>query len=604
MQKAEKVLNIISDRGKRKLPLYRIYRLLYNKELFLIAYKNIYANNGAMTRGINKETVDGMSQAGIDRIIDQLRKETYRFAPVRREYIRKKNSKKRRPLGLPTWSDKLLQEVIRLILNAYFDSQFSDSSHGFRPNRGCHTALDAIRAKNGWKSVRWFVEGDIRDCFGSINHDILLKILAEKIKDNRFLRLMKQFLECGYMEDWKYHTNLSGCPQGSILSPLLSNIYLDKLDQFIEQHLLPMYNRGGRRAEDKTYKALGKQIEKHTRHQNWAMVRELRKQRQRIPSKDTNDSAFRRLYYLRYADDWLLGFSGPKQEALKIKEEIKTSLATELKLTLSEEKTLITHGKTEKARFLGYDIHVLQQDRKHDKRGQRSINGVIGLRVPDEKMKDKEKGYKKNGKPVHRKERTLNSDFDIIAQYQSEFRGFAQYYLLAYNAHQLHRLKRTMELSLARTLANKYKTTVNKIFHKYQTTHKTDGQSYKVLQTEVKRECKKPLVAYFGGFKLGYKRDAVIEDVLPTGKVYNIKSQLVERLLKDTCELCETKGAVEMHHVKKLKDLENSGRKEKPEWMKRMIAMRRKTLAVCHECHVKIHLGKYDDKRITNTNVN
>ncbi len=603
MQKAEKVLNIISDRGKRRLSLHRIYRLLYNKELFLIAYKNIYANNGAMTKGVNRETVDGMSQTRIDRIIDQLRKETYRFAPVRREYIKKKNSKKRRPLGLPTWSDKLLQEVIRLILNAYFDSQFSDASHGFRPNRGCHTALDAIRSKNGWKSVRWFVEGDIRDCFGSINHDILLGALAEKIKDNRFLRLMKQFLECGYMEDWKYHANLSGCPQGSILSPLLSNVYLDKFDQFIGQHLLPMYNRGGRRTENKTYKTLSKQIEKHIRHQNWVIVKELRKQRQRMPSKDTNDPAFRRLYYLRYADDWLLGFSGPKQEALKVKQEIKTFLATELKLTLSEEKTLITHGKTEKARFLGYDIQVLQQDRKHDKRGQRSINGVIGLRVPDKKMKDKENGYKKNGKPVQRKERTLNSDFDIIAQYQSEFRGFAQYYLLAYNAHQLHRLKRTMELSLARTLANKYKTTVNQIFRKYQTTHKTNGQSYKVLQTEVKREGKKPLVAYFGGFKLGYEKDAVIEDVLPTGKVYTIKSQLIERLLKNTCELCGAKGAVEMHHVKKLKDLENSGRKEKPEWVKRMIAMRRKTLAVCHECHIKIHSGKYDDKRITKANV-
>ncbi len=603
MQRAEKVLDIISDRSKRKLPLYRIYRLLYNKEWFLIAYKNIYANNGAMTKGITNETVDGMSIAKIDRIIDQLKRETYRFAPVRREYIKKRGSKKQRPLGLPTWSDKLLQEVIRLILNAYFDPQFSDTSHGFRSNRGCHTGLEAIRTKEGWKSVRWFVEGDIRDCFGSIDHDILLGILAEKIKDNRFLRLMRQFLECGYLEEWKYNATLSGCPQGSILSPLLSNVYMDKFDQFMEQHVLPAFNRGGRRAENKAYKALRKQMEKHMRHQDWKTVKELHKQRQSMPSKDTNDPAFRRLYYIRYADDWLLGFSGSKQEAIKVKEEIKTFLATELKLALSEEKTLITHAKTEKARFLGYDIHVLQQDAKHDRRGQRSINGVIGFRVPDEKMKDKAKLYKKSGKPTHRKERTVNSDFDIIAQYQSEFRGFAQYYLLAYNAHQMHDLKRTMELSLARTLANKFKTTVNKIFKKYKTTRETDEQSYKVLQTEVKREEKKPLVAYFGGFKLGYKKDAVIVDALPNGKVYSIKSQLIDRLLKDTCELCESRGNIEMHHVKKLKDLENNGRKEKPEWMKRMIAMRRKTLAVCHDCHTKIHSGKYDDKKVTSVNV-
>lgn len=198
-----------------------------------------------------------------------------------------------------------------------------------------------------------------------------------------------------------------------------------------------------------------------------------------MPSKDTNDPAFRRLYYIRYADDWLLGVSGPMQDAIKIKEQIRTFLVSELKLTLSEEKTLITHAKTEKARFLGYDIHVLHQDTKHDKRGQRNINGVIGFRVPDEKMKDKARQYKQNGKPTHRKERTVNSDFDIIAQYQSEFRGFAQYYLLAYNAHQQHGLKRTMELSLARTLANKFKTT-----------RETDGQIYKVLQKDVKREGK------------------------------------------------------------------------------------------------------------------
>lgn len=387
------------------------------------------------------------------------------------------------------------------------------------------------------------------------------------------------------------------------MSPLLFNVYLDKFDQFMEKHILPAYNHGDRRAENKAYQVLSRQMKKCRRHQDWKTVKELNKQRQSMPSKDTNDPAFRRLYYIRYADDWLLGLSGSKQEANKVKEDIKTFLATELKLALSEEKTLITHAKTEKARFLGYDIHVLQDDSKHDRRGQRCINGAIGLRVPDEKMKDKARLYKKDGKPTHRKERTINSDFDIIAQYQSELRGFAQYYLLAYNAHQLHGLKRTMELSLARTLANKYKTTVRKIFKKYKSTRETDGQRYKVLQTEVKREGKKPLIAYFGGFKLGIKKDAVIEDAIPTGKVYNIRSQLIDRLLKDTCELCESRGNIEMHHIKKLKDLEQNGRMEKPEWMKRMIAMRRKTLAVCRECHIKIHSGKYDGNKVTNANV-
>ena len=202
----------------------------------------------------------------------------------------------------------------------------------------------------------------------------------------------------------KYNATLSGCPQGGILSPLLSNLYMDKFDQFMEKHILPVYNCGGRRTENKTYKALSKQIQKHMRHKNWKTVKELNKQRQSMPSKDVFDPTFRRLYYIRYADDWLLGVSGPMQDAIKVKEQIRTFLVSELKLTLSEEKTLITHAKTEKARFLGYDIHVLHHDAKHDKRGQRSINGVIGFRVPDEKMKTKARQYKKSGKPTHRKD--------------------------------------------------------------------------------------------------------------------------------------------------------------------------------------------------------
>ncbi|WP_312883180.1 hypothetical protein [Paenibacillus germinis] len=206
---------------------------------------------------------------------------------------------------------------------------------------------------------------------------------------------------------------------------------MNKLDQFMEKKIIPEFNRGAKRAENPTYKALYKQIVKYTRHQDWETVKILRKQLQSMPSKEVNDPNFKRLYYIRYADNWLVGVSGSKQEAVVIKERVKSVLEKELRLTLSTEKTLITHAKTEKARFLGYDIHVLHNDTKYDKRGQRSINGVIGLRLPEEKLKSKAKQYTKSGKPTRRKERTINTDYDIIAQYQSEFRGFAQYYLLA-----------------------------------------------------------------------------------------------------------------------------------------------------------------------------
>src|ERR1700756_2800024 len=254
MQRAEALLEIIHERGKRGLPLERLYRHLFNPELYLRAYGKIYRNDGAMTPGASAETADGMSLRKIQAIIEALRHERYRWTPVRRTYIDKKNSSKKRPLGLPTWSDKLLQEVIRSLLEAYYEPQFSGRSHGFRPGRGCHTALREV--EDVWSGTTWFIEGDISDCFGSLDHDILLGIMAEKIHDNRFLRLVRHMLKAGYLEEWEYRDTLSGVPQGGVLSPVLSNIYLDKLDKFAEQELIPHYTRGERRARNPEYTRL------------------------------------------------------------------------------------------------------------------------------------------------------------------------------------------------------------------------------------------------------------------------------------------------------------------------------------------------------------
>ncbi|MDR2700208.1 MAG: reverse transcriptase/maturase family protein [Nitrososphaerota archaeon] len=292
MRDTEKILSIISKRGKHKKPLQRIYRLLYNPQLYLTAYSKLYANKGALTRGITKETADGMSMKKISEIIAKLRTETYRWTPVRRTYIKKKNGKQR-PLGLPTWSDKLLQEVIRMILDAYYGCQFSDKSHGFRKDRGCKSALDAVTCKADWKSVKWFIAGDVADCFNSIDHQILLNILSECIDDKRFLRLIENLLNCGYLEGWKYNKTMSGCPQGNVISPLLSNIFMDKLDQYVEKQLMPKYSSGKRRAENKEYRAVLKQREKYKRHKHWAKVKELEKIAQKMPSKGSFDPIFR-----------------------------------------------------------------------------------------------------------------------------------------------------------------------------------------------------------------------------------------------------------------------------------------------------------------------
>src|SRR6266849_4630073 len=320
MRNAETVLGVLRERGRRHWPLERVYRILFNPELYLLAYGRIYSNKGAMTPGVTGETADGMSMEKIERIIDALRHERYRFSPVRRVYIPKKNGKLR-PLGMPTWSDKLVGEVVRLLLEAYYEPQFSGLSHGFRKNRGCHTALREIN--NTWTGTVWFIEGDISDCFGSLGHQVLLKILGEKIQDQRFLRLMRHMLEAGYLEEWDYRETLSGCPQGGTVSPILSNIYLDKLDKFVERELIPQYTRGASRAPNPEYRRTANALARAQRRGDRAAVRDLTRQLRTLPHGDPMDPGYRRLKYIRYADDHILGFTGPKAEA----EEIKAKLA-------------------------------------------------------------------------------------------------------------------------------------------------------------------------------------------------------------------------------------------------------------------------------------
>jgi len=322
MRNAATVLGIIRERGKQGLPLEDVYRQLYNPDLYLEGYDKIRRNDGAMTKGTTQETVDGMSLEKINRIIDDLRQERYRWTPVRRVYIPKSNGKKR-PLGIPSWSDKLLQEVMRAILAAYYEPQFSHCSHGFRPKRGCHTALREIQK---WDGTTWCIEGDIKGCFDNIDHAILLSILREKIHDNRFIRLIENLLKAGYLEEWKYHQTLSGTPQGGIISPLLSNIFLDRMDKYVETVLLPDNNKGERRKKNKEYMATQMRMLRRKATGKVTEYRELRKQLQSMPSYDMADPDFRRLRYVRYADDFLLGFIGPKEEAQHIKEQFRTEV--------------------------------------------------------------------------------------------------------------------------------------------------------------------------------------------------------------------------------------------------------------------------------------
>jgi len=589
MRGAAAILEIIQERGRKGLPLERVYRLLFNRELFLTAYGKLYRNEGSLTPGSTLETVDEMSIAKIDAIIEALRFERYRWTPTRRVYIEKKNSTKKRPLSMPAWSDKLLQEVIRLILEAFYDPGFSDHSHGFRSERGCHTALQEI--DHTWLGSVWFIEGDIQACFDSLDHTILLNILAERIHDERFLRLIRGLLQAGYLEDWRYKATLSGAPQGGVCSPVLSNIYLDKLDKYVEQVLIPAYTKGEKRRNNVPYHRLISLAYVWRKKGKRKDAMKLRKQAQQLPAFDPRDPDYRRLKYVRYADDWCIGYIGTKAEAEVIKSQIKEYLYRGLKLTLSEEKTLITHAKTETARFLGYHISIMQENTyRTTGRKKRNANGKVRLSVPPDVLKQKCQKYLRKGKPIHRPELTNNTAYSIVAQYQSEYRGLVEYYQLANDIYKLNRLKWIMETSLTKTLAAKLKLSVPQVYKKFQTIHTVDGKPYKGLHVVVPREGKKPLIAKWGGIPLKRKPEAVLND--HPRAILITRSELEKRLLADTCELCGSHEQITVHHVRALKDLDKPGRREKPNWMKVMSARRRKTLVVCWPCHRNIHAGR------------
>jgi group II intron reverse transcriptase/maturase len=585
MQTAEVVLSVLRERGRKGLPCTQLYRQLFNKDLYLLAYGNIYSNQGAMTPGAGGETADGMSEGKINQVIGLMRHERYRFSPARRVYIPKKNGKLR-PLGLPPWSDKLVGEVVRLLLEAYYEPQFSDSSHGFRRERGCHTALRKI--DDTWTGTTWFIEGDISDCFGSLDHEILLGILAEKIHDQRFLRLIRNMLKAGYLEDWEYRETISGCPQGGVVSPILSNIYLHRLDEFVEQELIPHYTRGARRKTNPEYKRIYRQLESARQRGDRAAARELQKQVRTLPTADPMDPGYRRLKYMRYADDHILGFTGPKSEAEQIKARLAEFLRETLGLELNQQKTLITHARSQPARFLGYHVKVQHCDAKITK-GQRGINGKIALRVPPDVIRTQCARYREHGKPWHRPRLQNLDDYDIVGIYGAEYRGVVNYYLLAQDVWKLRTLEWNAMTSMLKTLAAKHRSSVSKMAVRHKTKIETRDGLRTCLEARLHREGKPDLTARFGGIILKKDRRAVIRDPAPVLADYPRK-ELIRRLRKRECELCETGATVAVHQVTGLKALGKPGPGQ-PAWAALMAKKRRKTLIVCAACHEHIHVN-------------
>ena len=600
MRSPERVLNSLNEHSKdSSYKFERLYRILFNEELFYVAYQKIASNGGSTTKGSDGRSIDEMSLARIETLIASLKDESYQPHPSRRVHIPKKNGKTR-PLGIPAFEDKLVQEVVRMILEAIYEGHFETTSHGFRPKRSCHTAL--LHIQKTFSGAKWFIEGDIKGFFDNIDHDVLVGILRERISDDRFIRLIWKFLKAGYVEDWTFHNTYSGMPQGGIVSPILANIYLDKLDKYVKEYIrhfdMGTKRRPGKESNDlanerkRTVRKLKKVKDGTEKAALVARLKAIEQERAAFPSGDEMDGSYRRLKYIRYADDFILGIIGSKEDVLRIKEDIKSFLSESLALELSEEKTLITHtGKS--AKFLGYEITVTRNNhQRRDVQGRlrRTYGKRVRLNVSMATLRDKLLEYGameiklRNGKevwkPKCRSGLIFNDDLEILDRYNRETVGFCNYYLIANNCVVLHNFRYIMEYSMYKTFAGKYRSTVRKINKKYRLnklfTVKYEQKGVIKSRTFYKTSFKRRTTAFNGSC-----------DIEPYSIADVSRTNLTDRLKAEKCELCGATGKLIMHHVRNLKDL-----KGKESWKRLMSARKRKTIALCPSCHRLRHLGK------------
>ena len=610
MRSPENVLESLKSKACNENYKYqRLYRNLYNPQFYLLAYQRIQANPGNMTAGTDGKTIDGMGIKRINALIEKVRDFSYQPHPARRTYIPKANGKMR-PLGIPSFDDKLIQEVVRLMLESIYEPTFSDQSHGFRMGRSCHTALKYVQKY--FTGTKWFVEGDIKGCFDNVDHHVLMHILRKRIADEHFIGLLWKFLKAGYMEDWNYHNTYSGTPQGSIISPILANIYMNELDNYMQEYA-NRFNCGERRKINPAFKkkldiCRGKEqrlqrnaakMSDEEKERLTAEIKELRRSLRSMPYSDQMDENYKRVFYVRYADDFLIGVIGSKADAEQIKKDVGSFIHENLHLEMSEEKTLITHGHNF-AKFLGYEITVSKDGfNKKTKTGftRRVNNGKILLYVPHDKWLkrlltydalkikyDKQHDNKEVWEPVRRSCLLHLDDLEILNQYNAEIRGLYNYYRLANNVSVLNNFYYVMRYSMLKTFAGKYRTRISRIIRKYR-----KGKDFAVEYLQKNGKVGQTLF-YNKGFCRDTKVGRENPDIVARAVENYGSNSLIKRLKANKCEWCGAENMpLEMHHIRKLKDLK--GRKQ---WEIAMIGRKRKTMALCVNCHDKLHAGKLD----------
>ena len=537
----------------------RLYRNLYNPEFYMIAYANLAKSQGSMTAGVDGETLDNMSLPRINRIIEKVKDKSYQPKPAKRKYIPKKNGKLR-PLGIMSTDDKLVQEVVRMLLEAIYEPTFSRQSHGFRPKKSVHTAL--MQVKKSFTGVNWIVEGDIKACFDNFDHHVLIDLLRRRIADEAFINLIWKFLKAGYMEQWEYNCTYSGTPQGSGISPICANIYLGELDSFLMRYKESYDREPARRKTTKEYEKASRRYKKARKALELAeestpeMVAEFKAARKGKMSQHYHDpfeQGYKKIQYNRYADDFVIGVIGSKKDAMEIKENVKRCQAGDLKR--------VWYGKV----FLYVPKEKWIKKVMENEAVQVTRDPVSG---------------KETWRPMPRKELMNRNDADIVSTFNSEIYGLYNFYRIAENVGVLHKYYYMVRYSMLKTLAGKHRTYVSAIKKRYM----RNGVLRIPYQTQ---KGLKYCEFYHGGFKKHSDGYDNVSDILPVYKKYDRRFTIVNRIKAGLCEICGASAEyVCMHHVRSLKSLKGIDKFER-----KMLEIRRKSLALCPDCWNELQLA-------------
>lgn len=559
--------------------------------------------------GLDGETKANFTEKKIQDLFKSLKSQRFTPTPVKRVLIPKPDGGTR-PLGVASQRDKVVQAALLNKLEPVLESIFLNCSYGGRPNKNCHHALKTIKTK--WQNVTWIINIDVSKYFDTINHEILLEMLKEHI-DQATLELIRKFLKCGYIDFYNHPDTLEkseiGTPQGSLISPILSNLYLHLFDRFVVDNLIPEWNRGNERkfiSGYQTRKLLSAEEQKvvdqlnlkglteaiaRLKHNEWV--------KQGLPSRDPKDENFRRMYYARYVDDFIIGFTGTKAEAEELKSTIEAFLLDKLKLKTNETKSYIRHSSEQGIKYLGFYIRYIQNNKtvkdpnilENDGKGlghqlkSTAINSAQ-LRIPTELILRRavDSGYgkiRKGGtiRPTSCRKLSSLDDKLIVQRYSSIIRGYMNYYCPANKFSDLWQIVAFYRKSCALTLADKHKL-------------KTAAKAYKLFGPKLKisNPIKKKETELFypttlkttGNFKLGKKIITLSDSVMdPIKGSYrqNTKSEM-------TCQWphCDLTQGLEEHHVNPVRTIKGKNLSEYQLWLRKK---QRKTVTLCREHHLE-----------------